>query len=167
MERDYLKDLRRITEELRRIPPPMPGRPKEEFDKWAQLEARRQAIARRSIGKDCFELGTHLFDANHFLEKAGQVVEGLEETEYKDEEDIMQALEHLEESLSYYSMSQSRGFITKEEHGEIKRYIEEGEKAIGRKDMRAGEFIGDADRLAKSLLFNKLISCSCKIVKHE
>lgn len=156
MDIDYLKELREVTEKLRRLDktifgrPPIPEDIEEQHDR---LIVKQREVARRALSKECWDVGIVLFDANCFLEQAGSQVEY---------EEYERALDSLDEARSYYSIASGRGYITTEEHKEMERYLDEASREISRRRWLAGFRVGDADRLAKSLLFNKLVECECK-----
>ena len=117
------------------------------------------------ISRECAELGVYLYDADHWLESADEDIEALESYEEAKPENTWQyddAWYKLGEARSYLDISYNRRYITEEEHKEILARLDAIHKALHeRKWTEAREKLGDADKLAKRLLFTKLVQCEC------
>lgn len=141
-----LKRLREVTTKVRKS------------DYSLESMAERGKLLDEIVNGKQRMMAIYLFDANHWLEKAGEACdEAIEAPSSEDESYEGLALSHLDESLSYYNTCYRNGWITEAEFKDMERYINElvvfienhdWEKACGR--------VGDADRLAKIILADRL-----------
>lgn len=149
---DDLKIIRSKTEEIRKAE-------KAEDEEWAlRATLEREKLLASIVNGERRERAIYLFDADFWLEKAGNMADEADLSEIgEDKEKRDDIWDMLDESVSYWDSCHNRGWIDDAEHNEMVRYCEEARKALVKYDWRDAAFrIGDADKVAKVILADRM-----------